>query len=155
MHVKKRVSAPSPVKGWHSQSADGSWWEVSEPIARPQMFGAKGDGNNDDTMAIQAAIGYGKEVYLPKGDYKVTKTLLITTTAQKISGAGMGYGYGRPNFVFTDFKPVTRIIGEGTFPKRIMTRCKHRSSAASPKDDTMSAIIDVEADSVSISDLSL
>lgn len=155
VHVKKRVPAPSPVKAWHSQSADGAWWEVSEPIARPQMFGAKGDGIHDDTIAIQAVIDYGKEVYLPKGDYKVTKTLLITTTAQKISGAGMGFGYGRPNFVFTDFQPITRMIGEGTFAKRIMTRRKHRSSAASPKDDMMSTIIDVEADGVSISDLSL
>lgn len=154
-HIKKRVAAPSTVEIWHSQSADGAWWEVSEAVIKPQMFGAKGDNVNDDTAAIQGAIDYGKEVYLPKGDYKVTKTLLITQTAQIIRGAGMGYGYGRPNFTFVDFEPVTRIIGTGTFSTRVMTRRKHRASAVDPKDDAMSTVIDVEADGVSISDLTI
>ena len=40
-------------------------------------FGAVGDGSNDDTAEIQAAINTGKPVYLPKGTYKITDTLTL------------------------------------------------------------------------------
>jgi polygalacturonase len=40
-------------------------------------FGAKGDGANDDTAAIQAAIDAANDipVFFPKGDYRITDTL--------------------------------------------------------------------------------
>lgn len=46
--------------------------KLAAPFVTPQMFGAKGDGVNDDTAAIQAALndscGY---VYIPDGTYMI------------------------------------------------------------------------------------
>ncbi len=44
-------------------------------------FGAKGDGDADDTVAIQAAIdgSTGRILRWPKGEYKITSTLRIST----------------------------------------------------------------------------
>ena len=38
-------------------------------------FGAKGDGITDDTEALQEALVSGKEIYIPAGTYRTTKTL--------------------------------------------------------------------------------
>ncbi len=59
-------------------------------------FGAKGDGQTDDTAAIQAAIDaardYGKDAiaYLPAGAYRVTNTLTITGSDYTVGGQGWG-----------------------------------------------------------------
>lgn len=49
----------------------------------PQMYGAKGNGSADDTVAIQNALNaiynYGI-VYIPGGEYKLTSTLIIPST---------------------------------------------------------------------------
>ncbi|WP_147534578.1 glycosyl hydrolase family 28-related protein [Bacillus marasmi] len=48
-----------------------------------RTYGAKGNGTNDDTMAIQEALDQVKksnkiiQVYIPSGNYKLTKTLKI------------------------------------------------------------------------------
>ena len=81
--------------------------ELSEQIddvsvfATPQMFGAKGDGTTDDTVAMQNAFNHvatsGGYLFIPKGRYKVTSPITIdwsSTSAtkrnflQKIIGAG-------------------------------------------------------------------
>lgn len=45
----------------------------------PQMYGAKGDGETDDTEAIKQAIASGLPVFIPKGNYIVTETIEIAT----------------------------------------------------------------------------
>ena len=46
----------------------------------PQMFGAKGDGETDDTEALQDAFDSGKFVLIPKGTY-----LVKTNTTDRLS----------------------------------------------------------------------
>ena len=55
-------------------------------------FGAKGNGQADDTGAIQKAIGAAKEsgskLYFPKGDYQITQTIQINAHGLQMEGAG-------------------------------------------------------------------
>ncbi len=41
-------------------------------------FGAKGDDKNDDTPAFEAALATGKNIYVPKGAFYVSKTITLT-----------------------------------------------------------------------------
>jgi hypothetical protein len=57
-------------------------------------FGAKGDGQTDDTTAIQSAInaarlyGSGAIAYLPTGNYVISQTLLVTGSNYTVGGSG-------------------------------------------------------------------
>lgn len=62
-----------------------------ESVHNVKTFGAKGDGNADDTAAIQAAINAaagGGIVYLPRGAYKITKSLVCSSHHVAIVGVG-------------------------------------------------------------------
>lgn len=61
-------------------------------------YGAKGNGKADDTAAIQKAInacasGAYTTVYLPRGKYKITKTLLLPEQARPNTSATQGTGF--------------------------------------------------------------
>jgi hypothetical protein len=43
----------------------------------PQMFGAKGDGLTDDTLAFNEALASGKPVYAPIGTYLISSVLKV------------------------------------------------------------------------------
>ena len=70
----------------------GSTWNDWEYLPNlncvtPQMFGAKGDGETDDTAAFQAALDTGRTVYIPAGKrYRITGTLNVETVYQNIHG---------------------------------------------------------------------
>jgi hypothetical protein len=51
-------------------------------------YGAYGDGTHDDTAAIQAALNCGRFVYLPAGTYKVSSSLQVKASGQRIYGDG-------------------------------------------------------------------
>lgn len=79
-----------PKLGWKERS---DWINVKTDVEPPSI----GDGIQDDTDSIQAAInligprpGDAKVVYLPAGKYKITDTLIL----KKIQG-GMIVGNGR------------------------------------------------------------
>ena len=40
-------------------------------------YGAIGNGITDDTLSVQKAFEQGGDVYIPEGDYRITKTLLV------------------------------------------------------------------------------
>jgi len=56
-------------------------------------FGAVGDGVADDTAAIQAAINAKGMVYVPYGSYRLTDTLILSSSYQGLIGDSK-----RPNF---------------------------------------------------------
>lgn len=58
-------------------------------------FGATGNGSTDDTAEIQATIDAvadagGGVVYFPAGTYKISTTILVSTNAVRLLGAGKG-----------------------------------------------------------------
>ncbi len=60
-------------------------------------FGARGDGEADDTVAIQAAltqVDNGGTVYLPAGTYRITETLLLTRAPARMRAVAL-LGHGR------------------------------------------------------------
>lgn len=82
----------------------------STQAASVRTYGAKGDGQTDDTAAIQKAVDEAKDGVLefPKGNYRLTKTIEIKLATRGVTSlTGMG-GVGRvtmagagPAFRFT------------------------------------------------------
>ena len=58
-------------------------------------FGAVGDGVADDTAAIQAALDTQRNIYLPKGSYKISNSLKTTINGQHITGENRDKTYLR------------------------------------------------------------
>lgn len=76
------------------------WKEVSEETAPGQspaatgqvtgdvrLYGATGDGTTDDTAAFEAALDSSPRVYVPPGDYVISRALRIPETVH-LSGGG-------------------------------------------------------------------
>lgn len=84
---KRGASVETVIKGTANHIAEVIGDDIAIPVnpsgnssgaVTPQMYGAAGDGNTDDTEAIQSAIDSGKPVYLPQGEYRITGPLVIT-----------------------------------------------------------------------------
>lgn len=153
-HRKVRISTPSPVEPWHKQSADGAWWAVAETAVCPQMFGAKADFNwstgsgTDDTAAIRAAVSYGKKVFVPFGQYRVTGEIEFVTAGQvmEFENSG-GFSYGSS---LAGWQHNTAFVATGTFTKRVRTRRKHRGSAGAAQDAALSVVINIQNEAVKL-----
>jgi polygalacturonase len=62
-------------------------WDPLSEWANVVSFGADPTGSVDSTAAIQAAIDSGKStVYLPRGDYKITATIMLRNKVRRIIG---------------------------------------------------------------------
>lgn len=55
----------------------GKLHDSLKAFVTPQMYGAKADGETDDTQAIQDAIDSGYNVYFPSGTYAIYDTITI------------------------------------------------------------------------------
>jgi len=65
-------AAPSPVKAWHKQSADGGWWSYANaPNINIRMFGAKGSALAGDAATNRAAIQNAIDFKYSKGGGEV------------------------------------------------------------------------------------
>lgn len=51
---------------------------LATPIVTPQMYGAVGDGVTDDTAAFETALSENDNVFVPEGNYLLTRALDIT-----------------------------------------------------------------------------
>ena len=77
------ASATTAVNEW----ADDHEAQIVNAYVTPEMYGAKGDGVTDDTVAFQNAIDSGKRIFVPSGSYKITTITFIQGT--RMIGAGM------------------------------------------------------------------
>lgn len=74
----------------------GFYWVRKTEVASPEMFGAYGDGKNDDTGAIQRAMDTGLDVVFDKdGVYLVPRTLVFAWNPgkQTLDGRGCTINY--------------------------------------------------------------
>lgn len=50
---------------------------AAREVARPQDYGAVGDGFHDDTQALNDALASEKAIYLPRGIYRTTGPIVM------------------------------------------------------------------------------
>ena len=76
-------------------------------------FGARGDGQTDDTAAIQSAIDRSRDghVDFPRGDYRITRTIEI-----RLSDRGRGYQRRHALVHLWQRKPERRQCGRNWRP---------------------------------------
>lgn len=73
-----RMDPPQDLTSRHTWGDDFPSWEDRNAInVKSESYKAVGDGVTDDTAAIQKAIDEHEIVYLPKGDYLVSRTLQL------------------------------------------------------------------------------
>jgi hypothetical protein len=111
-------------------SGAGRWLRIYSGAINVKWFGAKGDGSNDDTTAIQAAINAltiqainsdeasAGVVHLPAGTYKVSATLAWTGPGVTIRGDGMSTTKLKTNG--SNYGPVIEV-NSGTAHTRFTT----------------------------------
>ena len=67
----------APVATWPNE---GEW-------ATPMQFGARADGESDDTAAVQAALNSGKPfIFLTQGNYKVSQPIKVPASVRAVNG---------------------------------------------------------------------
>lgn len=94
---------PSDLQARHVWSAAFPTWESSGAVnVRLRPYEAKGDGDADDTEALQRAINEHEVVFLPKGYYRISKTLELRPNT-KLVGVGQS------------FSIITAVKAEGEF----------------------------------------
>lgn len=121
-HRKVRIPAPSAVKPWHKQSADGAWWQVSENVVNPIMFGALRGRENATatTAALQAMIEYcereGAKFDPLGGAWFINGDGLTVSKSIKGDGHGAGYWHPKPPVFGDGLSTVapTTLIATGT-----------------------------------------
>jgi hypothetical protein len=64
----------------------GCWVRQYYDAVNVKWFGAIGDGETDDTKAIQSAINNCSIVFLPKATYYTTSTIILSTYKSKLIG---------------------------------------------------------------------
>lgn len=95
--VKGLQEAVGNLTGDELQEAVNAYMDAHPelfPFVTPQMFGAKGDGVTDDTVAFQAAVDTGCDVYVPTDHeevYIVSAPIVIPKRCKKIYGSGSWY----------------------------------------------------------------
>ena len=89
-------SAPPPELQskhlWPEENAEGgTTWQTAGAVDAVEECGAKGDGVSDDWAALQRCVAQHEVVVLPKGFFRVSRTLTITRGA--LVGVGRTLSY--------------------------------------------------------------
>ncbi|HBE04724.1 MAG: hypothetical protein A2096_13035 [Spirochaetes bacterium GWF1_41_5] len=103
---------PEDLLSSHLWSEDFPTFEDND-IINVKDFGAKGNGDTDDTEALQKAINKGKKVFLPKGEYLVNNTLLLKKDTH-LFGIAKNLSIINPsdNWEVSDFTPVIQTADD-------------------------------------------
>ena len=96
---------PADLVSRHLYGPDFPSFEDADAV-NVKTLGAKGDGQADDSAALQAAIDKHKKVFMPKGVYLVTKTLTLGEETQ-LFGIGKTLTHIRPDF--DKWKPTKEL----------------------------------------------
>jgi hypothetical protein len=96
-----------------AQVSQGRQNNPGPPFNDVRLFGARGDGQNDDSAAIQQAVNAGGSVVFPRGVFRITKTIDIELDQ---SGFVSLRGDGVATVVMEGAGPAFRFVGthEGT-----------------------------------------
>lgn len=68
---------PEDLLTRHRSPSQPGWFASGTANVRAAPWNAAGDGRQDDTAAIQAAIDANDRVFLPKGIYRISRPLLL------------------------------------------------------------------------------
>jgi len=86
--VERNVILSYRDQAFRSVAQPEGWINVKD-------FGAKGDGNNDDTQAFLDALDYALSnqlhLYIPKGKYKITQSIVIDGSLYEYPGGNSVY----------------------------------------------------------------
>lgn len=106
--VTEADAAPQPgLLSRHVWGPDFPSWQSPDAADAIADYGARGDGLADDTAALQKAIDAHEVVFLPRGLYRITRTLRLRPKTRLvgmgrtfswifISGDGKGFPEGGP-----------------------------------------------------------
>lgn len=119
---------------WQSESASPDRvWQLIEPRPHAAMFGAIGDGVQDDTAALQAGLNYlstvygGGELMLNPQHYRVTGLQMPKMTGLVGSSATVATHYptnleNSPFSLLLEGKSATVVMKEGSFLRGAVLR---------------------------------
>lgn len=130
------------------QSKFDEWVSVTD-------FGAVADysagGGTDNFAAFQAAIDTGKNVYVPRGSYRLDNAeLIFTTQNQAMYGDGGGYvALKDPE----DAHWSSRLVFTGTGDEYIQTRRAAPENSGDAQDNPLSAALNCQAEGVKLQSL--
>jgi len=98
----------------------GRWLALDNNNVTVRMFGALGNGTDDDTDAIQAAIDSGAlNIFLPEGNYPIRAIISHTTSSFKFIGAGPSTVL---TLIGTDADAYSYTVGTSTITSNLMFR---------------------------------
>lgn len=83
-----RGGPPSDLQSRHLWNHDFPGWESSGAVnVKDAPYNATGDSQADDTEALQRAIDENEIVFLPKGYYRVTRTITLKASTKLVGVA--------------------------------------------------------------------
>jgi len=88
-------------------------WHKDAGVANVRALGAKGDGVTDDTAVIQQAIDSHDSVFIPRGDYVISKTLRLRANSRLFGVPGQRSRLRAPAWdPKGQFLPVIRTVDD-------------------------------------------